>query len=501
MSILKKLTIGALTLTMCVGVLAGCSQSEGGDGKLTIEYYNGGYGSEWLNAAVEDFKAYKGGEVEVGLKAHRSNIEATKLKSGNDLPDIFMCQSGDWANWVTKGYLEPLDSVFESEVETSNGKRVVSSYLKEEVKNKSYLSTRLGSGVYHPYVMPWGSLECSIVYNETMLLSTPKSGTSGNWTEAPTTVEELLVYCADVQKEYGDEGVAAMGWGGADGLNWFEFPLYVWWAQYQGIHDSKVSGQGSFYDFFEFESADVWKQTGIQKAIEAWQQVVSDGNGNWKNTLGNVEELKIQDMEKAFVQGKVAMMLGGSFLEKEVKEFIPDNVSIKMMRIPYLTEELKEEGQKLNFVSTDDFMCIPAKSKNKELAKEFLTFICSEEQLLKYTKLTGCLRPFDYNPVDLDGNYNWTDFQKSCFALSTEADESLYLYPGNHTGATAYEDFSPLYLYKRPTLFAEIGNVTVAKQMKSWTANEIMISGKNGLPSVYSKVSEAFKTWEAEFLG
>ena len=77
---------------------------------------------------------------------------------------------------------------------------------------------------------------------------------------------------------------------------------------------------------------------------------------------------------------------------------------------------------------------------------------CNEEQLLAFTKSTGCMRPFNYDPIALtagkDG-YDWTEFQKSCFKMYTESDVNLYLYPGNHTD---YKDYSRIFTYKRPTI-------------------------------------------------
>ena len=501
-----KIAALALSAIAATSVLGACSKKKGAEENcLTIRYYVGGYGKAWLETAVKEFCE---GEQGVTYKLVPDESVTTRagtiLKSGSDVPDVFMTQGGDWATWVTSGYIEPLDETYATKVQTSGGEKTVAEYLAPEAKNKSYMQRRAGQGDYHPYVMPWGSLECSIVYNEDMLLKTPRTSTGGTWTGAPETVAEFVEYCDDVEKA--NDGVAALAWGGSDGMNWFEFPIYVWWAQRQGVYESRVKGEGSFYDFFDFSSTDVWKQTGIQEAIDVWRSIVVK-DGKWNHSIENVEEKEIQEAEKAFVEGKSAMILGGSFLENEMKEFIGaggnEKFTMKMMKIPYVENCMTNEDgakTKINFVSSDDIMFVPAKATNKELAKKFLAYLCNEEQLLEFTKSTGCMRPFNYDPVALtaeNDEFQWTEFQKSCFAMYTESDVNLYLYPGNHRD---YKDYSRIFIYKRPTIFAGVGSVTAALKMLTLTGKEIMVTGKDTdkekYSSVYTEVSKDFDTWK-----
>ena len=190
--------------------------------------------------------------------------------------------------------------------------------------------------------------------------------------------------------------------------------------------------------------------------------------------------------------------------QNEMKEFIGaggnGKFTMKMMNIPYSENCMKNEdgtNTKINFVSGDDIMFVPSKATNKSLAKEFLAYLCNEEQLLAFTKSTGCMRPFNYDPIALtagkDG-YDWTEFQKSCFKMYTESDVNLYLYPGNHTD---YKDYSRIFTYKRPTIFAGVGSETAGRKMLALTGKEIMQTGAEGFESVFDAVSKEFPTWKA----
>ncbi|MBE7087863.1 MAG: hypothetical protein E7369_06155, partial [Clostridiales bacterium] len=108
--LLTILLASVMTLSVS-GSLVGCG---GGtkEGCLTIRYYEGGFGSEWLRTSVEQFVATKEGVTYELIPDESVTDNALNLlKSGVDVPDIIMPNGGLWQEWVSAGYLEALDDV------------------------------------------------------------------------------------------------------------------------------------------------------------------------------------------------------------------------------------------------------------------------------------------------------------------------------------------------------------------------------------------------------
>lgn len=481
---LKKLLMVVMALVVALGSVSafGCGGGTGTkEGELRIVFYEGGFGRDWLVHAADDFVAKKAAEgvtITYKLEGSPSSIKddvKTYLTSGKNLADIYMTQGGDWSGYVTGGYLADLDSVYDAEVEKLDGTKItVKDYMLDEISDKPYMKRRAGQGQSHAWVMPWSLLETSIIYNEDLLKQVPKSGTDGKWENPPETMEELASLCADInaaQLKAGSKTVAPFAWS-YGGINYFEFIIQVLWAQHQGVYDSLIDGQGAYYDFWNFDSPDVWKQTGIKTAIDEWRSIIVK-DGAWANSIGNVEQITLSDAAYAFSKGEAVMMLGGSFFENENKASLDkdddgkSDYTFKMMYVPFGSGTLQQNednsgNAKINYCSTDDIMFVPAKAVNKELAKEFLTFLCNEKYLLDFSKETGCVRPFKYNPVELAGeDYEWSEFFLSCFNMQNKADFNIFTYPMN---AAKKGEVSLYYTYFQPALFTSPG---VASAMQS----------------------------------
>lgn len=516
----KIITLALLFILVlsCFSATA-CSKTGTKEGELRITYFNGGFGDKWLKTVADDFvaaKAAEGVKISYKLEPKGSGLSddiKTYLTSDRNLSDVYMTQSISWKGYVFNGgKLADLTSVYESEVERLDGTKIkVKDFLLDEVERQAYVRPVRGNTQVPeiPFMMPWSLLETSIIYNEDILKATPKSGTNGNWTEPPATMVELAAFCNDINAEsaknsnaYGKK-VAPFAWG-YGGINHFESVIDVIWAQQQGVYESRISGEGSYYDFWNCESPDVWKQTGIQNAIDEWRKIiVNEGSGTWKNSIDYVATTSFEKAALAFADKEAAMVLSGSFFENEQIKLLDANgdgksdINIKMMSIPYSTNNLKNDDgsdANINLCNLSDMMLVPEQALNKELAKEFLAFMCNERYLLDFTKETGCVRPFKYDPVELtkeDQTVQWSDFFMSCYNMRENADYNIFHYPVKAAQNGTVSDY---YIYKSPELF--MTGVTVLHDLPKLTGAQLMVTGLNGdgRGSVYT---EAFKDWNA----
>lgn len=512
MIIFKKILICALTAVLSASAIfaTGCKKNGNEKDNLLITFYEGGFGRQWLVNVADDFvakKAEEGVSVKVTLSGQGSDIDTnvdTFLSSGRNLSDIYMVRTrGSWASDVTSGYLANLNSVYETEVEKLDGSKIkIKDYMMDEISDMPYMQKVPEQGGKYPWIMPWSVLETSIIYNEDLLKKTDRASTGGKWTQPPRTMNELAELCDDINSAsaanaYG-KSVAPIAWA-VGGINYFQNIIYCLWAQQQGVETSNIEGEGSFYDFWNFASPEVWKQTGIQKGIDEWRKIVVGSNGNWKNSIENVIQITFQESCAAFSRQESVMLLGGSFFENEMSSMLdrdgdgkPD-FSFKMMAVPVTDGCVQKDGHDavMNYCSTDDMMLVPAKATNVELAKEFLAFMCNEKYLVDFSVQTGCLRPFKYDPVKLtenDESVKWSDFFHSCYDMM-KSDYNIFTYPKT---AAERGEVSLFYTYMRPELFQGLGVTTACLYMKNKSGREIM-TGSDG---VYPFAAKSWNQWK-----
>ena len=492
--------LAALTACTCASTLTACGGAGGASkGTLTIRYYNGGYGSEWLEESLKDFCATKDG-VDYKLIPDNNITYQANLYLTNNVPDIIM-SNGNWKGYVTEGLVADLTDVYETEVQTSEGKKKVKDYIDENVMKQFTRQKIYGRGEAMTWGMPWASQVLSLAYNETILLSTSRQ--EGNpfkvegleagatWTHEPYTVNELMAYLYDVR--VADNGIIPWGYS-VDYLNWYDALFYVWWAQLQGLYEhNKYIDEGCFYDFFNMTSEDLVKQSGYKEALEIVRKIIVDDEGKLYNSNKDGSMTK-EKMQENFAKGKIAVCLVGDFFEKEYKVYMEDDTVIKFMFIPTADgAETNADGsaKKLTYVQTDNVMYVPAKATNMDLAKEFLAFLCNEDQLLQFSKLAGVVRPFDYNPYELAPEYEWTTFQQSTFNIYYNADDHVIKYP-----LTA-ETVSPVYLYEEVSMFMSVPLATVFGEFRSTPVDK---AADRIINRVYTGLRQSFAEWE-EYYG
>lgn len=529
---MKKLLVLLMSLVLALGscALFGC----GGDQKtkegcLTIRYFKGGYGDEWLKDSLFKFLSEKKGvaisELKEGVDyklipdTQVTSNQVNYLKSENNVPDILMTQGG-FDQYIEQGLIENLDDVYNATVKKLNGTTIkVKDYINPAVYNAFTRQMKYNTGKAYSWAIPWNAESFSLAYNEDLLFATEHNATSlqvgddivvgSNWTRVPKTVDELASYLNDVtiangKKEPKDQ-VVPFGYTMKGGLQ-MQFLVDIWWAQIQGVSESNIEGEKSFYDFFNFNDINLLNQTGIEKALQTLQDLIYDKtSGKYINSDvdANLKGLDAGLHYKYASEGKYAIWVAGDYFENENKDANNFYVNgkprftAKMMNVPNAKSYDKDGNatgftdSKVCLIRTDEASYIPSKAVNKALAKEFLAYMCNESELLNFSKKTGGILPFDYNPSELDPSYAWTDFQKSFFDTYNGAEIAIEA-PANVTDQTK---ISPIYVFNRMSIhFYMTYNWTQMFNFESFKKEP-----KKLMEEVVNNTKNQFNKWKTQY--
>ncbi len=529
MKFVKSILVLALVGAMVIGITA-CGSDKGTKktkSDLTVKYYSGAYGDDWIKEAAKEFEKEKGVSVEVIPSSDMDCGAENNLTAGKNLSDVYVCSSRKWQSWVQNGYIENLSSVYDATVKTSKGDVKIKDYIDADVVGRYYIERQVGTGDSYPWVMPFSAMPMSLAYNNDVLKKiTHKSSTavSGNsvdkstnkWIAPPNNLTEWLALCDDINayKSKDKHKYVPFGWSAITSEQVYYF-LFTWWAQYQGLTKSNVAGQGSFYDFWNFGntsdktlsqtfSANVFTQNGISNALNSFKKLtVNTKTKEYKNSLSAVNTLTSQELTRALYaernEERPIIAMASSFGESEARltgvlDSDSDGKSdsdIRFMNIPSLDGH---ESEKYLYCANDDIMFIPSGGAHKDLAKEFLIFLSSEEQLKNFTvRSRGGLRPFCYDAREISDK-SLTKYNKSVFDVYYNSTR-IYDFPLNAYKKSPFA-VSLIYTYERPTMFADLSVSTVVNMIKKSSGEDITKEAKRTFDVSKQNYVKKFKMTE-----
>ena len=533
---MKRILLGLLLL-LSAFLFVGCdktnTQGNNTDKDLKITFFNGGYGEDWINNLVKRFEAAYNVEIEV-VSSNEGNCGAENfIKSGYNLSDIYIGECMPWKSLVQSGFLADLSDVYEAEVETRTGKQKIKDFMDPKCIGNFYSQRQLSKAEYVPWAMPWTVQPNAMAYNEDILkaikhvssieVSAGVIGEDSKWVDVPKTVQDLEAFFEDCiafnndsaeKQALGDtHQYAPFGWAGGINIDSIGFPIITWWAEAQGLTTSNYEGEGSFYDFFNYGNVtnsnigqtvdmNVYKQSGLELAYNTFKRLQIDANGNYTNTLKNPYNNNLQQLQQLFVANKVnekpVLVIASSYLENEVikNRYLDSDqdgerdVNFKFMNVP----KLNRASEDILYGRLSDGIIIPAKAPHIELAKQFLIFMCSEEEIDNFAKDTnGGIRPFNCDLRYETTGIEFSDYAKSLFEVYYNSNV-FYEYPMN---TTSYAGVAHIYRYNDPTY---TGNVSWTEILNIMRDTKVENAGSAIADEVIFRLTQAeLSNWIRKF--
>lgn len=389
--LLKKFTLVLIALASIV-CLTACGKddepafTEDGAAILKIAFAECGYGRDFL---LQWEKAYNEANPNERIKldldgdAQMTQNIINRITTGKNLPDLVMVLGTSWQLWAAKGYVLEIDDVYQADAGLGDGTKM-KDFIDPNIANFGLVND-------HYYAVPWSVGTTGLVYNKGMF-------EEWGW-EVPETVDELIALCAQINSDTGGT-IKPFAWSTGTAEYW-SFVTLNWWAQYEGA--------AKFKEFWDFKSPDVFKQEGRLKALEVFEQLICGKDADGIPTgeaINSITNAKFMESQLDFVQGRAAMIPNGVWLEIEMRNNLPEGFKMAMMPTPAIEGAKTDANGKVlsvNVNSSGDFILIPRKAKNTDLAKKFLKFINTKQGCEIFTRATGSIRPFQYKPSQVGG--------------------------------------------------------------------------------------------------
>ncbi|MEV5025457.1 ABC transporter substrate-binding protein [Paenibacillus sp. LPE1-1-1.1] len=351
---LTKSTLLVCYLLVFALMLAACSTGNGSNAeqgkeegssdaaKTKIAYWTiDRHDMDYMQQQVDTYNATNQDNIEVEMKVMADNYnQAVEVAfASNQAPDIF--RSGDFQNYVNKGYYAQLDTLLSKEfLAKFDGLLVEDIYTKDG----------------HVYTLPNTGQFWRLLYNVDLL---EKAG----FTEPPKTLDEMVEYAKKITEQGKSEGVYGFASNFKNGSG-FTRPAYA-----SGSLGSETSHEGFNFQTGEFDF-------GMYRDVtEALRQIKVDGS-----MIPGAESLDIDPLRAQFAQGKIGMYVNHSSEPAVYTSQFPTDIRWASTLVP--TKDGEMNG--VTWVNAGGYIGISAKSDKQEAAVKFLEYLYDTELRSEY---------------------------------------------------------------------------------------------------------------------
>lgn len=436
---LKRLSL-LLVGILPVACFASCGSNhvikEEDNTDLYVMILERGYGTEWLKRLETAFEAkHEGIDVHVQTTPQREVIE-NSIGSGEGFNDVdiyfdvyssFYVLENSYRN-MFPGYergLYDLSEIFESKIpgedQTLGGKMF--GYVHD-----NFAFTDGDRTAY--YCIPWATAPMGLYYNADVF----KAVYGENYeTHLPRTTGELRTVAEEIKTA---QKIPFTYPGQLD--QWYPV-IYNWWAQYEGLESYNRFYEGKALDPITEQyiiSKEIYAQEGRLKALEELQYFLDADKGYHEANVNDYGASNFRTLQARFVTKSMpyAMYPCGDWLAEESKDSM--TADVRMMKVPVLSsivdrlstvnnesellevisyvdgditelskqydpDDIEQIRQARNMVYTrsqQHFAYVPAYTNAKELVKEFLLYMASDEAIAIYKNyVNGGFLPYTYD--------------------------------------------------------------------------------------------------------
>ena len=423
-------------------------------GKLKVLCLKNGYGSEWLEDLVDEWKMeHPLWEVEINATTNIDGIMQYSIYNDNYTYDLYIANSSSWRIYALRDRLLELDDILEEEV---NGMKIVDK-VNDEYKKSLYYNG-------HTYRLPWTSGVPGIYYNAKMF-------EENGWT-VPTTYNELLTLCQTIKDAHlpVDSSVTAPDvkpfvYTGENN-DYFDYATFTWWAQ--------LAGKDNIDDYLKYERAETFSTAhpafnALRGALLMWYNIFGDNT----NYVTNSYIWPAHYAQQSFYNGYAAMMINGDWIYNEILSYedegkpLRDGFELKVMNTPVATGATTTNISYT--IGENQFIAIPKTSQNVEHAKSFIKTITSDYAIKAFAeKGHGILA---YKP------------SKTITTEDTYA-QSLFEYTNHNSQRFTEWSDSPLYLNNIISVWTEYSMMPYSRLLDGglsidYCMNQISDNAKN----------------------
>ncbi|WP_052487159.1 carbohydrate ABC transporter substrate-binding protein [Gordoniibacillus kamchatkensis] len=342
---------------------AGAKQGAGTGGQeakkqqeLNIAVFEGGFGKKYWEDISKKFEAdHPGTKVNITSNPKILDVIKPQMIAGNPPDFMYINVTDDVKAMISDKAFADITDVFDA---TAPGE-------SEKIKDKlidGVLENGKPYGDGKVYLAPTNLTVLGLWYNKTLFQQK-------GW-KVPETWDEFLALGEAAKKE----GRSLFTYQGM-------YPSYnesVFWPTLASVGGPDLLKKIADYEEGSFRSEPV------KKVLSVYDQMAKKGY-----VMPGTVAMNHTQAQTEFLQGKALFIPNGSWFEGEMK----DAPREEGFQFGFMAPPVFNKGDQRYALTSNEIMVVPAKAKNKDLAKEFIKYQYKKESIILNAQLSGSVMP------------------------------------------------------------------------------------------------------------